>query len=401
MNRSQVDEHRVGKVTCRTLYVALISLLLLLMSGRPVFAEDWSTALIDSTMAKTPSPTDVGPWEYSRALYLYGAYQTYQRTGNRRYFDYVKAWTDSHVDATGHIDKSLDALDDVLAGNLLLVLWNETHDRRYKVAATTIRHRMDTYPRLKDGTFWHGSHLPDQVWLDGLYMAEPFLMRFGNAFDDQGYASAEATQQFVLSSSHLRDPKTGLYFHAYDDTGTIPQLVPGTRHTAIFWARSIGWYGMALVDVLDNMKSSDPNRSKLLKILNEYVEAVTRFQDQKTGLWYQVVNRPDLSGNWLETSSSSMFVYTLYKAVEHGYIARTYLPAADRGYAGVLTHISRAPNGSVQLVDICEGTNLGDLDFYLARARNTNDPHGLGAFLLMNEAALEFRRTQSVAKVKN
>jgi len=370
----------------------MVVLLAALTEGK-LLAEDWSVALVDSTIARNPDPAQFGAWAYPQALDLYGTYLVYKRTGKPQYLKYIKAWTDSHVDNAGHIDHSLDALDDWLAGNLLIVLWDETHDMRYKRAAESIRHRLDSYPRMKDGSLWHSVAWPNQVWLDGLYMSMPFLMRYGNTFGDSADARSEAARQLRQSSGHLKDQITGLYFHAYDDSGSALWAAPESHHSQSFWARSMGWYGMAIVDILDLMPQNDPNRETLIAMLGGFITSISRYQDPKTGLWYQVVDRADLSQNWLETSGSSMYVYTILKAVEHGYVSRGYLPIADKGYAGVLSRVSNTQDGMANLSGICEGTNVGDLNFYLTRSKNTNDLHGLGAFLLMNEAMLEFNRT--------
>jgi hypothetical protein len=115
------------------------------------------------------------------------------------------------------------------------------------------------------------------------------------------------------------------------------------------------------------------------------VKAYTRFQDPKSGLWYQVVNKGHLPENWLETSSSSMYTYTISMAVKRGYVDKSYMSAAKKGYQGVLTKISLDTDGMTNLADICEGTNVADIGYYFARNRNLNDFHGLGAFLIMNE----------------
>ena len=275
----------------------------------------------------------------------------------------------------------------MLAANLFVVLYQETHQPRYKVAADTFRHRFDTYPRTTDGGFWHAT-VPSrqwQLWLDGTYMAVPFLLRYGHAFGDAQYADQEAVHQLTVYYKHLRDPHVGLLYHAYDESGKAPWSDPRTHHSAYFWCRAMGWYGMALVDTLDVLPKNQPGRSDLIHILRRLIKDLARYQDPQTGLWFQIVDKPTLAGNWNETSSSSMFTYIIDIAVKRGYISRKYHAAAEKGYRGVLTQISLGPDGLTDLTNICEGTNVGDLQFYLNRKRNTNDLHGLGAFLLMNE----------------
>lgn len=346
---------------------------------------DWSVALVESTLRANPSAKDFGTWGYAKALYLYGQYLVYLRSRDKRYLDYIQDWVDAHVDAGGKIDKKLDALDYMLPGNLLLVLYKETKLPKYRLAAESIRTRLDTYPRTEDGAFWHATSRQHQLWLDGMYMSMPFLVRYGEMFNDQKYAYDEAANQLLIYAKHLNDPVTGLMFHAYDESGQQPWADPVTHHSAIFWCRAIGWFGMALIEVLQTMPHTHPKRGALIAQLHQMVVAYGKYQDPATGRWYQVVDQPTPPGNWLETSSSCMYTYTISRAVERGYVEKKHAATACKGVKGVLTQLTLDADGNTQLANICEGTNVSDLAYYLARPRNTNDFHGLGAFLIMNE----------------
>jgi unsaturated rhamnogalacturonyl hydrolase len=362
---------------------------------------DWSKAVVDSTMKRYPTAQDLGAWGYAKSLYLYGQYLVWKRTGDKRYLQYIKDWVDSHVDREGNVtntDKDgkkseikFDNLDSMLPGNLLLLLYQETKDARYRIAADKIRKRFDTYPRTKDGGFWHATSVSRQwqLWLDGVFMSMPFLVRYGKSFGDSQYANDEAAKQLLTYASHLNDPSTGLMFHAYDETGTQKWADPVTHHSPEFWCRAMGWFGMTLVEVLEILPKHHPKRAQLIAQLQQLVKAYTKYQDQKTGLWYQVVDKGNLPDNWLETSSSSMYTYTISMAVKRGYVDKSYQRVADKGYQGVLTKISMGADGLTNISDICEGTNVADLAYYLARKRNTNDFHGIGAFLIMNEQLMK------------
>ena len=359
---------------------------------------DWSTRVVESTMKRYPGPKELGGWSYAKSLFLYGQYLVYKRTHEPRYLRYIKDWVDSHVDSQGMVtttnaqgvvtEVKFDNLDSMLPGNLLLVLYQETKDQRYKLAAERIRKRFDSYPRTKDGGFWHatGKSREWQLWGDGVFMSMPFLIRYGKVFGDSKYANDEASRQLAIYASHLNDPKTGLMFHAYDESGQSVWANPETKHSAEIWCRAMGWFGMTLIEVLDLLPRDHPSRPKLLGQLRGLVAAWAKYQDPKSGLWYQVTNKPDDPNNWLETSSSSMYVYVIRQALAHGYIPKVYRRTEQMGYAGLLTKISLDENGDTRLVDICEGTNVGDLSYYLARKRLENDFHGLGAFLIMNES---------------
>jgi unsaturated rhamnogalacturonyl hydrolase len=346
---------------------------------------DWSKGVIATTMHRKPDPATLGGWGYAISLFLYGTYLVFKRTGGAEYLKYIQGWVDKHVDDAGTIDRAISALDYMLPGNLLLVLFKETGKEKYRIAAESIRTRFNTYPRTEDGGFWHALSRQHQLWLDGMYMSMPFLVRYGAAFGERGADCDEAAKQLMIYAGHLNDPATGLMFHAYDEWGKQPWADPVTHHSPIFWCRAIGWFGMALVDVLEVMPASHPRRGELIKQVQQLAGAYEKFQDAKTGLWYQVVNRADVAENWLETSSSCMYVYMMSKGVERGYLAKQYLAVAEKGYRGVMTQLSRDEEGYAHIANICEGTNVGDLTFYLARPRSTDDFHGLGAFLIMNE----------------
>jgi unsaturated rhamnogalacturonyl hydrolase len=358
---------------------------------------DWSVGMVESTMKRYPTAKDLGSWGYAKSLYLYGQYLVYKRTRDPRYLRYIKDWIDDHVDANGIVTSAnaqgevrevkFDNLDSMLPGNLLLVLYQETKEPKYKLAADRIRQRFDTYPRTKDGGFWHATSKSRewQLWGDGVFMSMPFLVRYGNLFGDSKYTNDEATRQLIIYASHLNDPKTGLMFHAYDESGQSTWADKDTKHSAEIWCRAMGWFGMTLIEVLELLPKDHPNRPKLIAQLNQLVKAWANFQDKKTGLWYQIVNKGDNPDNWLETSSSSMYTYVIAMAADRGYVNKSYLDVAKKAYAGVLTKLSLDADGQTNITDICEGTNVADLAYYFARKRNTNDFHGLGAFLIMNE----------------
>ena len=203
--------------------------------------EDWSLSLVDSTMRRIPDPRDLGGWGYAISLYLYGQFLVYNRTKKEQYLNYIRGWVDKHVNAEGVIDRQISALDYMLPGNLLLILYSETKDERYRKAAESIRKRFDTYPRTEDGGFWHALSRQHQLWLDGMYMSMPFLVRYGKAFGETTYTCDEAAQQLLIYAKHLNDPQSGLMFHAYDESGPHPWADPVTHHSAFFWCRALGW----------------------------------------------------------------------------------------------------------------------------------------------------------------
>jgi unsaturated rhamnogalacturonyl hydrolase len=347
--------------------------------------EDWGRKVVDSTNARLPTPADLGGWEYSRALYVHGQYLVYTRTKDPTYLAYVKTWADAQLAPDGTLGAPFDSLDSMMPGQILLDLFETTKDQKYKVAADAIRQRLDTYPRTTDGAFWHATVTVGQTWGDGTFMVLPFLSRYGQIHGDAAYANAESAKQLSLYHEHLKHPTNGLHYHAWDEQGDAPWTTPATKHSDETWGRAVGWYAMAMVQVLDGMPPGDPGRPQVLAIVQELVAGFAKNQDKASGRWFQVVDRPDHPDNWLETSCSSMFTYATARAVKRGWVDASYLAVALKGYEGVLSRISLGDDGLTNLTDISVGTNVGDLAYYLARPRATNDFHGLGAFLIMQE----------------
>ena len=350
-------------------------------------ATDWSKEMVESTIKRYPTAESLKGWGYAKSLYLYGQYLVYLRTKDKRYLQHVKDWIDFHVDEKGVINRPITALDYMLPANLCLILYKETKQEKYKLCAENVRKVFDTYPRTKDGGFWHANTESRawQLWADGVFMSLPFLVRYGKMFGDIKYASDEATKQLIIYYKHLNDPATGLLWHAYDESGKQAWANPETKQSAEHWCRAIGWFGMTLINVLDILPKNHPDRAKLIEMVRSLAKAYAKYQDAKTGLWWQVVDKGDVQGNWLETSASSMYSFMLWMGVKRGYLDKSYKTVALKGYKGVLTKISLGADGLTNLTDICEGTNVGDINYYFARKRNINDFHGIGAFLIMNE----------------
>jgi unsaturated rhamnogalacturonyl hydrolase len=348
---------------------------------------DWSRSVVESTIKRFPTADSLKGWGYAKSLYLYGQYLVYLRTGEKKYLDHIQAWIDLHVDDKGVINRPINALDYMLPGNLCLILYKERKQQKYKLCADSIRKTFDTYPRTKDGGFWH-ANTPSrqwQLWADGVFMGMPFLVRYGKMFGDSKYTNDEATKQLLIYYKHLNNPETGLLHHAYDESGAQPWADPITHRSAYFWCRAIGWYAMTLIEVLDLLPKNHPRRPELIAIVKQLAKAFERYEDPNTGLWYQIVDKAGVEGNWLETSSSSMYSYMMWMGVKRGYLPKHYRDVALKGYRGVLTKLSVGEDGLTNLIDICEGTNVSDLAYYFARKRNANDFHGIGAFLIMNE----------------
>jgi unsaturated rhamnogalacturonyl hydrolase len=345
-------------------------------------APDWSVEVARSTMARY-TPSSLGGWGYTRGLYLYGQYLVFKRTGTQSYFTYIKSWVDRFVDGSGNISNSFNNLDSMRSAQLLPILHRETGQQRYKTAADKLRNRFNSYPRTSDGGMFHATSKVGQLWADGVYMAQPFIADYAKQYN-QAYGFDESTRNMVAYFTHLKETN-GLLYHAYDADGSESWAPDPDRHSAYHWARAIGWFGMAACDILEVLPETHPRRQAMIDMIKHLATGYQRFQDPATGRWWQVVDRGATSGNWLETSASAMYTFMLSRGVERGYLDPAYKAVASKGYQGVLAKISLGSDNRTNLRDISEGTNVGNLSYYFGRKRNTNDFHGLGAFLIMNE----------------
>ena len=368
--------------------------------------EKWSERMARSEMKRFPEPWMIERakkprWGYTHGLVVKSMLEEWKHTGDSVYYEYAKIYADSLIDANGHI-KTMKYLsfniDNVNGGKILFDLYAQTGDERYKIAMDTLRKQMAEQPRTSEGGFWHKLRYPHQMWLDGIYMGAPFYAEY--AFRNnlpQDYA--DVINQFVTCARHTYDPKNGLYRHACDVSCTQRWADPVTGQSKHTWGRAMGWYAMALVDVLEFIPQHEVGRDSLLDILNNVAVQVKKLQDPKTGGWYQVMDRSGDKGNYVESSCSAMFIYSLFKAVRLGYIDKSYLDVALKGYKGFLDNfIEVDKNGLVTITKACAVAGLGgkvyrsgDYDYYINETIRNNDPKAVGPFIM---ASLEYERLQ-------
>jgi unsaturated rhamnogalacturonyl hydrolase len=227
------------------------------------------------------------------------------------------------------------------------------------------------------------------MWLDGIYMASPFYAEFAKTFGEpEGFD--DAVHQITLIESHTRDAQTGLLYHGWDESKSQRWANPATGCSPCFWGRAVGWYVMAIVDVLDFLPQDHAGRDRIVEILTDTASALAAVQDKPTGLWYQVLDQGDRAGNYLEASASCMFVYALAKGVNKGYIGEKHLDVVKRGYKGILEHFVEVDEqGLVNLNLICSVAGLGgepyrdgSFEYYVGEEIVTNDYKGVGPFIM-------------------
>jgi len=331
-------------------------------------------------------------WTYDHGLVLKGIERVWINTGDKQYFDFIKRSMDHFVADDGSIRTySQDEynIDNILPGRNLLFLYKATREEKYKKAAALLREQLKTHPRTSEGGFWHKKIYPSQMWLDGLYMGEPFYAEYAVTFNEPA-AFDDIAKQFILMERHSRDDKTGLLYHGWDESKQQRWANPQTGRSPNFWGRAMGWYAMALVDTLDYFPEKHKQRAELVAILNRLAQAVAKYQEPRSGLWYQVLDKGTAKGNYLESSAACMFVYALAKGVRDGHLPDSYMQVARNGYSGILREFVKTDaHGQLNL----EGTvNVGGLggnpyrdgsyEYYLSEKVVTNDPKGIGALLL-------------------
>ncbi|MEY4868727.1 MAG: hypothetical protein RIT36_1626, partial [Bacteroidota bacterium] len=283
--------------------------------------------------------------------------------------------------------------DHILTGRLILRLYDAYQNPKYKKAADLLRKQIDWQPRNRAGGFWHKLKYPAQMWLDGLYMIEPFYAEYTKRFGGKD-ALTDIVHEFVLMEQKARDPNTGLLYHGWDESRQQFWADKQTGLSQSFWSRAMGWYHVALVEVLDVMDVNHPERKKLLEILNRLTIAIARFQDKDSGVWWQVTDRGGEEKNYVESSASAMFVYAMARAINKGYTSPSYRTVVQRGYAGLLKEfVVKDVDGHTHFTKTVAVGGLGGSPnrngtyaYYMSEPIRTDDLKAIGPFML---AALE------------
>ena len=338
-------------------------------------------------------------WNYTTGLELKAFLDVYELYGGDEILQYVDGWYDAIIDSAGTIykyKKSNFSTDHICPGRTLLRLYDLTGKEKYRQAMDVLFDQLIDQPRTPEGGFWHKQVYPQQMWLDGLYMAQPFYAEYASRYLPENLQTAvytDVVRHFLTVAEHTYDPQTGLYRHAWDSSHAMFWCDPQTGQSAHAWGRALGWYAMALVDVLPLIPETIPGRDRMLEIFQEIMAALPSWTDPATGMWYQVLDRPGAEGNYVEATASAMFVYAMLKGNRLGYLSD--LEGAVQAYERLLkTFVRTDADGLVSLTDCCEVAGLGgkdnrsgDYDYYIHEPVRDNDPKGIGPLVW---AALEF-----------
>lgn len=350
-------------------------------------------------------------WHYEHGLMLQSVYALGRTVNGAEYLSWVQGMYDTKINEDGSINtykKDEFNLDQINPGKLLFDLYRDTGKIKYRNAIETLRAQLKNHPRTESGGFWHKKIYPHQMWLDGLYMQGPFYARYASEFgtDDDMH---DVCAQLILIESKTRDPKTGLLYHAWDESRKQLWSNRQTGCSPHFWGRAMGWYCMALVDVLDYVPASEPfalQAESLLAIARRLVSAIAKFQDAESGLWYQILDQGARQKNYLESSASSMFTYFLFKMLRKNLIAPSdagaVLKTARAGYRGLAEGMVTADSsGNLHLQGICSVAGLGgtpyrdgSFDYYVKEPVAEDDFKGVGPFIL---ASLEAEAAEGIS----
>lgn len=331
-------------------------------------------------------------WNYIDGCMIKAILELYHIKGDSKYLVFADRFIDYFVQEDGSItsyDPLEYNLDNINAGKTLFDLYALTGKEKYRKAMDTIYGQIKGQPRTSTGNFWHKLIYPNQVWLDGLYMAQPFYMQYELTYND-GKNCLDSYQQFLTVYDRMRDTRNGLYYHAYDDSRESFWCDKVTGLSSNFWLRALGWYAMALIDTIEIMPvSMAEEKNKLRKIYQELIASMLPYQDEETGMWYQVVNRGGISPNYLETSGSAIYAYAIMKSVRLGLLEPSYFDYGKKAFHGVCEKYLSEKDGRLQLGGICLVAGLGNtqmregtFDYYMREPVVQNDAKGVAPLIL-------------------
>ncbi|MDR0988526.1 MAG: glycoside hydrolase family 88 protein [Prevotellaceae bacterium] len=327
---------------------------------------------------------------YSQGVGCLAMLKMWKATGERRYYTYVETWADSLINDRGEIhlyNMAAYNLDFINSGKVLFYLYKETGNEKYRKAMDLLISQLKNQPRTLEGGFWHKLIYQHQMWLDGLYMASPFMAQYGATFHKPEWID-QAVKQFTLCHEHTYDAKTGLYHHAWDESKSQRWANPKTGHSPNFWGRSIGWWFMAMVDVLDYIPEGHEGRARIIGYIQGLAQTLPKYQVD--GLWYQVLDCPQRKGNYPEASVTTQFMYAYAKAVNKGYIDQKYRSVAENAFEGLRkTLLKVEDNGTLTLTRCCQVGGLGgnpyrdgSFEYYIGEKIRDNDAKATGPFIM-------------------
>ena len=332
-------------------------------------------------------------WNYIDGCMTASLIELYKTTGDKKYFDFVKNFADYYVHEDGTItgyEVEKYSTDDMSESRILFDLYKETKDEKYSKAIELTYSQIKTHPRTKEGNFWHKKIYPNQVWLDGLYMAQVFYTRYQTLYNKMDYS--DIVNQYKNVRDLMRDEKTGLYYHGYDSERKLFWADKKTGLSKNFWLRSIGWFAVSIVDVCDYMDQQMYDEYNTIKsLLKELIDSLLVFQDKETHMFYQVPNFPGKEGNYLETSGSVMISYAILKGVRLNLLPERYREIGKKIFEGTCQKYLSDKDGDLNVGGICLVAGLGPennlrrdgtYEYYISEPIVENDAKGTGPLIM-------------------
>lgn len=385
-----------------------------LLDGEPL-----SVRMAQSEMVRNPSPTTLDgipvgkvKWNYTSGLELLAIMDVSESYDKPEMWEYAERYYDTIVREDASVityKKSKYNIDHVCPGRPLFGLYAKSGEERYRMVIDTLYSQLCGQPRNDDGGFWHKQVYPHQMWLDGLYMGEPFYAQYARdvllptdrkAYDE---AMADIVNQFVTVAKHTYDPKTELFRHACDVSREMFWCDKTTGQSAHAWGRAMGWYAMAIVETLQYMNVESEGAQKMIEILNHIYKVLPRYASPVSGMWYQVLDSPEREGNYEESTGSIMFVYAMMKGVRLGYLPSEMKQESMRLYEKFVERfVKENEDGTISITNCCAVAGLGgktmrsgDFDYYISEPIIENDCKGVGPFIW---ASLEYEREKGLLK---
>ena len=318
---------------------------------------------------------------------------------DQKYSDYMQSYFDYFINEDGSVKKyKIEEynIDRINPAKSLFTLYKRTGEQKYKTAIQQFIKQMENHPKTETGGYWHKKVYPYQMWLDGIYMGSPFLAQYAKEYNSPQWFDV-VTHQVILIYNKTLDPASGLLYHAWDESRKQRWSNPETGQSPHFWSRAIGWYVIAIVDILDFLPENHPDRHQLITILNNEIDALLKVSDPDTGLWVQVLDQLGREGNYIEASGSCMYTYAMAKAANKGYIDKQYKKIANQKFDAIIKHLIVKDNdGNLVLKNVCGGCGLGgnpyrdgSYNYYINEKVVDNDSKGVAPFIL---AAIELDR---------
>ncbi|PRD54229.1 glycoside hydrolase family 88 protein [Sphingobacterium gobiense] len=328
---------------------------------------------------------------YGQGLGCLAMLKIWEKTHDQKYFDYVEAWADTIINEEGSIHlykRETYNIDYINPGKILFTLYGKTGKEKYKLAIERLMDQLHVHPRTLEGAYWHKLIYPHQIWLDGVYMADPFIAQYGQFTGDSTHYD-DVINHILVTAKHTYDKATGLYFHAWDESKKQKWANKVTGQSPNFWGRSIGWWFMALVDVLDFIPEDYPKRDEIVVLINGLAETLPKYQDE-AGLWWQVLDKIGKEKNYQEASVNAMFMYGFAKATNKGYIPTSYKTVAEKTLAGIQKKLLKTESdGTLTLMQCNAVAGLGghpyrdgSYDYYVNERIRENDVKATGPFIM-------------------